>query len=160
LFHCTTFLFVVGWHTKETMVFSTKFCEAIMMVAIYERDPDGGFLVTHDATMTFGHYESNRSGMVVTYTGSQGEPQRKEFDEAAILGWDVVRVSSSRQNYFGTRVRIAVLPLPSQPGGNDTYNDWLVTLTVPGDQFVNLKGICAQTFPGPRGLGPRRKHIE
>ena len=98
------------------------------------------------------------SGIVVTYTGTQGELQRKEFDAAAILGWDVVRVSSGHQNFFGTRLRI-VLPLPDQPGGNDTYNDWLVTFTVLGDQFLSLKRICAQTFLEPRGLFPRRTHI-
>ena len=109
--------------------------------------------------MTIGKYEANRSGMVVTYTGSQGELQRKEFDAAAILGWDVIRVSSGHQNFLGTRLHI-VLPLPNRPGDNDTYNDWLITITVPGDQFVNLKRICAQTFFAPRGLGPRRTHID
>ena len=141
------------------MVFSKDFDEAIMMVVISERDPDGGFFATQQARMTIGNYEANMPGIVVTYTGSQGERQRKEFDPAAILGWDVVRVSSGHKNYFGTRLRI-VLPLPDQPGRNDTYKDWLVTFTVPGDQFVSLKRTCAQTFLGPRGLGPRCTHID
>jgi hypothetical protein len=150
-------LYLVG--RQEIMVFSKEFGQANMMVAIYERDLDGGFFASNDARMTIGQYEANMSGIVVSYEGSQGERQRKEFDAASILGWDVVRVSSGHQNYFGTRLRI-VLPLPDQPGGNDTYNDWLITFTVPGDQFVSLKRICNQTFLGPRGLGPRRTHID
>jgi hypothetical protein len=109
---------------------------------------------------TVGEYEQDGNvGFTLDYTDAYGNTKSKAFPRASVICWDISRVRSASGNFCGTRLRI-VVPLPANVPGleTDTFQDWLITLTVQGDHFQRIKTICVKTF-GRNGLGPRRPKV-
>jgi hypothetical protein len=129
--------------TENNLPQTDVFENVVFLTSVLPLVDDSNFFVAFAADLTIGP-TPHGFGLILSYTGGQGEDTQKIFPSHTIKSWDIVKTISDHGNYRGTRLRI-VVPLPPLPGYSED-NDWLLTFKIAGwNDYRRMKLACRKS---------------